>query len=88
LNAALIAGFRPQNALEHELVERIVSVLWRLRRVPAFEAALMAWLEKSADEDEVPFSLIGKMTGDLRLSVTILNLASHSAIFSVPKRRA
>ena len=88
MNAALIAGFRPQNALEHELVERIVSVLWRLRRVPAFEAALMAWLEKSADEDEVPFSLIGKMTGDLRLSVTILKLASHSAIFSVPKHRA
>lgn len=46
----LTAEFRPAGALEHELVERIVSILWRLRRVPIFEAALMAWVEAREDE--------------------------------------
>jgi hypothetical protein len=45
LSEALTAGFRPQNTLQHELVERLVCVLWRLRRVPPAEAALLVWLE-------------------------------------------
>ena len=40
LSEAVMAEFRPGSALEDELVERIASVLWRLRRVPAFEAGL------------------------------------------------
>ncbi len=45
LREAVISQLDPENALEHELAERIVSVLWRLRRVPAFESALIAWLD-------------------------------------------
>lgn len=32
---------KPQTAAEHELVERLVGLSWRLRRVPAFEAAVL-----------------------------------------------
>jgi len=35
----------PKSALELELVNRIVGIVWRLRRVPAFEAALLVWIE-------------------------------------------
>ncbi len=44
LQCSLIAEHRPRNTLELALLERIASVLWRLKRVPAFESALMAWL--------------------------------------------
>ena len=32
----------PQSALECELVERLAGILWRLRRVPFFEAAILS----------------------------------------------
>jgi hypothetical protein len=35
--------YDPQTPTEEELTERLVSLLWRLRRVPAFESALMLW---------------------------------------------
>ena len=41
LRAELMEQYDPQSALECELVERLSSLLWRLRRVPVFEAAIM-----------------------------------------------
>jgi hypothetical protein len=41
LRSALMDQYDPQSALECELVERIAGILWRLRRVPFFEAAIM-----------------------------------------------
>jgi hypothetical protein len=41
LRSALMEEHNPQSALECELVERIAGILWRLRRVPFFEAAIM-----------------------------------------------
>ena len=35
----------PVGAIESELADRIVSILWRLRRIPAFEAAVFAWVQ-------------------------------------------
>ena len=43
LRARVFAELAPDSAIEIELAERIASLLWRLRRVPAFEAALLAW---------------------------------------------
>ena len=43
LRARVLAELAPDSAIEIELAERIASLLWRLRRVPAFEAALLAW---------------------------------------------
>ena len=43
LRARVFAELAPDSAIEGEVAERIASLLWRLRRVPAFEAALLAW---------------------------------------------
>ena len=37
----LMDAYDPQSALECELVERLAGILWRLRRVPFFEAAIL-----------------------------------------------
>src|SRR4030095_6384217 len=34
----------PAGPTQIQLVDRIVSLLWRLRRVPVLEAALFAWI--------------------------------------------
>ena len=41
LRAELMAEHDPQSMLETELVERLAGILWRLRRVPSFEAAIL-----------------------------------------------
>jgi hypothetical protein len=41
LRAELMAEHHPQSVLETELVERLAGILWRLRRVPSFEAAIL-----------------------------------------------
>ena len=41
LREALIARFGPRCVLEAELVERLAGLLWRLRRAPTFEAAIL-----------------------------------------------
>ena len=41
LRAELMDDHDPQSALECELVERLAGILWRLRRVPFFEAAIL-----------------------------------------------
>jgi hypothetical protein len=42
--------YEPQSSLECELVERLAGVLWRLRRVPFFEAAVMDARHSQAGE--------------------------------------
>lgn len=44
LRAAVFASLLPSGALENQLVERIVSLIWRLRRVQVFEVALFQWM--------------------------------------------
>ena len=50
LRARVLAELAPDSAIEIELAERIASLLWRLRRVPAFEAALLAWTNACKEE--------------------------------------
>ena len=40
----IIRELKPKGQLEHELVTRIASIVWLLRRVPIFETLLMAGL--------------------------------------------
>lgn len=40
LRAALVEEFRPSSGMAQELVERLATLLWRLRRVPVLEAAI------------------------------------------------
>ena len=39
--ADLLEEYEPRSSLEIELVERLAGILWRLRRVPLFEAAIV-----------------------------------------------
>ena len=41
LRADLENDFRPETRMERELVDRLAGIIWRLRRVPHFEAALI-----------------------------------------------
>ena len=53
LRQGLIAEFSPQSALESELVERVASMLWRLRRIARFEVAVMASIENDPLSDDI-----------------------------------
>src|SRR5262245_51684283 len=41
----LIDDLQPNGSCELDLIERLAATCWRLRRIPRFEAALIAWLE-------------------------------------------
>ena len=55
LRANLERDFQPETDFERELVERIASYTWRLRRIPVFEAAYMKFFERQARHSD-PFS--------------------------------
>jgi len=48
LRATLECDFQPETALERELVDQLAGSLWRLRRVPAIEAAIVRAREEEA----------------------------------------
>ena len=48
LRAALERDFQPETALESELVDQLTGLWWRLRRVPAIEAAIVKAREAEA----------------------------------------
>jgi hypothetical protein len=53
----LIDDLQPNGSCELELIERLAATYWRLRRIPRFEAALMAWREHRDfyyDNDRTP----------------------------------
>ena len=52
--------------LEDALADRIVSLMWRLRRVPVFEVALLSLLEQEENE-----STSSRDQADLKLGLTI-----------------
>ena len=51
LRAALLDDHDPQSAFECELVERLAGILWRLRRVPLFEAAIIDARQAQLDDE-------------------------------------
>ena len=51
--AGLEADFQPNSTIEHELVDRLAGLLWRLRRLPALEAALIEPDPKSVDSENL-----------------------------------
>ena len=59
-SARLFTELAPVGAIEVELVKRAVWAAWRLRRIPRFEAALLAWLGSCANDPSIPpFDLPG-----------------------------
>ena len=45
MRTCVIDELAPESPVESELTDRIVSILWRLRRIPAFEVAILAWVQ-------------------------------------------
>lgn len=43
LRGAMFSTMCPEGALENQLLEHAIELVWRLRRVPAFEIALLEW---------------------------------------------
>lgn len=43
VRGAMFATMSPEGALESQLLEHAVELMWRLRRVPTFETALLEW---------------------------------------------
>ena len=76
LRAEFLQEYTPQSAMECELVERLVGLAWRLRRVPAFEAALLGARCADAEGDAV-LDLAGDSQDDYdkALSARTLGLA-------------
>ena len=44
MRAGLFDELAPESPVESELADRIVSIFWRLRRIPAFEVAILVWV--------------------------------------------
>lgn len=51
LRAALERDWQPEMAFENELVEQLAGLFWRMRRVPAIEAAIVKSREEKAYSD-------------------------------------
>jgi hypothetical protein len=56
LRAELLEQHAPESALEIELVDRLAGILWRLRRVPSFEAAILDARHAEVSEEEGEYS--------------------------------
>jgi hypothetical protein len=52
----LIDDLQPNGSCELDLIERLASTYWRLRRIPRFEATLMAWLEHRVFYDDADWT--------------------------------
>jgi hypothetical protein len=58
LKDALWLQFDPATALEDHLVDQLVSILLRVKRVPAFEAALFNWMRHKDIKEEKRYNAI------------------------------
>jgi hypothetical protein len=65
LRDRFLREFQPAGAMEEFLVERLIGLAWRLRRVPLFEAALLSWVAHRMAESQ---GRMGIMLGDIFLS--------------------
>ncbi len=49
----LFDELQPKNVSEAELVDRLTATLWRVRRVPRFEAAIFSWLRQTHIDGDI-----------------------------------
>jgi hypothetical protein len=85
LRGCFIRELKPVGAMEEFLVERVAGLAWRLRRVPLFEAALLAWIAHQQAETHGP---TGIMLGDVFLSSDACSLAGPPPEMGVDRLEA
>jgi hypothetical protein len=73
--ATVIADYDAQSAVERELVLRLASVLWRLRRATGIETSLFESAIKQSGQSEI----FNRTTGDLSLSALFLESKDRPA---------
>lgn len=56
LRASVFDRFEPVEKFEEELVDRVVNLLWRMRRVAVFETALVDWTNHLLAQEHDCFS--------------------------------
>jgi len=63
--AAIVSDYAPLTAVEHELVLRLTSLLWRLRRATAIESGLLEIHAGSLNEGKTEHEGVAAPTSDL-----------------------
>lgn len=61
--AEIAADYRPQTATEHELVGRLVSLLWRLRRSTCIETGLFEIHSEGLRDSAAGAAVVGRCRG-------------------------
>ncbi len=66
LNQRLIDEFAPEGTFEAELVDQMANLMWRARRIPRFETALMKWMQAWCEvfADRIDRNSFGNTWGD------------------------
>jgi hypothetical protein len=85
LRDRFLREFQPVGPMEQFLVERLAGLAWRLRRVPLFEAALLAWIAHQQAETHGP---TGILLGDVFLSSEACSLAETPPEPGIDRREA
>src|SRR5262249_7714531 len=80
LRADLIKEHDPQSVSESELVERLAVILWRLRRVPSFEVAIL-----DARQQQV-WDRYGRLSEEEKVIWRIGNRSYRRALWRHPRK--
>jgi hypothetical protein len=95
--AAIIADYDAQTAVERELVLRLASLLWRLRRIISIETDLLqsgprfaapAWMRSSAQADLMSSRALPQANPKTASTSSDQNRTQKNATTSVPSRGA
>ncbi len=82
---AIAASFDPETAVERELILRLASLLWRLRRTTSIETALFQ-IKKEHDSGPQPVSSPSPPTRLVGIHVAPANIRGHGDVGVAPTK--
>jgi len=75
LRASLYETLKPADALQEQLVERIAVSLWRLRRIPSFEAGILEYQSLENRLQEIDLEISQERDREIERQLAILNFS-------------
>jgi hypothetical protein len=84
LRKALEERFKPHSVMERELSERLAGIAWRLRRIPAFEAAILDTLCAEVDY----FAVSSTQDAPIMARALILDSRENDALGKLTRHEA